>query len=84
MGLDTFASRTSDDTDLSEKDMKTFEEAKVKLCGGILGGASSGFRGKIYDRAISHLTGISLYQAWIPSKKLQKYAAHWTSAGRSG
>jgi hypothetical protein len=72
MGLDTFASRSQDEVELSKEDMKAFEEANVELCGGILSGASSTFRGKIYDPVIWHLTGISLYRAWIPYGEVQE------------
>lgn len=72
MGLDTFASRSPDEVELSEEDMKALKEANVELCGGILSGASSTFRGKIYDPVIWHLTGISLYQAWIPPEQVRE------------
>jgi hypothetical protein len=57
---------------LSEEDIKAFEEANIELCGGVLTGAPSTFRGKIYDPLIRQLTGISLYQAWIPPEKVRE------------
>jgi hypothetical protein len=49
MGLDTFASRSSDDIELTEADLKAFEEAEISLCGGIFSGDGSdgSFRGKV-------------------------------------
>jgi hypothetical protein len=68
MGLDTFASRSSDDIELSEEDLRAFEEAEISLCGGIFSGdgGDGSFRGKVYALDILEITGESLYQEWIP------------------
>ena len=67
MGLDTFASRSSDDIELSEEDLRAFEEAEISLCGGIFSGdgGDGSFRGKVYALDILEITGESLYQEWI-------------------
>jgi len=82
MGLDNFASRIPDDLILTEDDLKAFEEASIDLCGGILSGEGSSFRGKVYSALIEKVTGISLYDEWIPpetvksmSEILSKYTA---------
>lgn len=63
MGLDTYA-QPSKDGELSDEDMQAFQQAGISLCGGILSGNGSdgSFRGKVYDRLISDITGQSLYQ----------------------
>ena len=68
MGLDTFASRSPDDIELSEEDLRAFEEAEISLCGGIFSGdgGDGSFRGKVYASDILEITGESLYQEWIP------------------
>lgn len=82
MGLDNFASRVPDDLILTEDDLKAFEDASIDLCGGILSGDGSSFRGKVYSALVEKVTGISLYDKWIPpetvksmSEKLSKYTA---------
>lgn len=68
MGLDTFASHSPEDIDLTDEDLQAFGEADIELCGGIFsgGGNDGSFRGKIYALMILDITGISLYQEWIP------------------
>ena len=68
MGLDTFASRSPEDIELTEEDLQSFENAKLSLCGGIFSGDGNdgSFRGKVYAMAILEITGESLYQEWIP------------------
>ncbi len=68
MGLDTFASRSPDDIELTEEDFKAFEGANLALCGGIFSGDGSdgSFRGKVYASYILEITDESLYQEWIP------------------
>jgi len=80
MGLDNFASQVPDDLVLSEEDEKAFEEAGIELCGGIISGGGSSFRGKVYDTLIEKVTNISLYSKWLCpetvkliSQRLSKY-----------
>ena len=65
MGLDTYASRTPDDVELSEEDERAFKEAGLELCGGFHSDGESSFRGKIYEEFIREITNVSLYQEWI-------------------
>lgn len=60
MGLDNRAAR-SPDGDLTEEDLAAFEAADIHL-----GQGPDGFRGKLYQDLISDVTGVSLYDAWIP------------------
>ena len=66
MGLDSFASRAPGDVTLTEEDERAFDEAGLKLCGGIYSGAESSFRGKVYAEAVERVSGVNLYQEWIP------------------
>jgi len=60
VGLDNYAS-TSPDLDLTDEDRKAFEAANIHL-----GQGDGGFRGKLYQELILNVTGVSLYQDWIP------------------
>lgn len=73
MGLDVYAVR-SPEIGLSEDDEQAFEEAGIDLCGGIYSGGAGSFRGKVYDMLILDLTGVSLYQEWIPPETVQQMA----------
>jgi hypothetical protein len=73
MGLDVYAVRFPD-TGLSKEDELAFKEAGIDLCGGIYSGGYGSFRGKVYDTLILDLTGVSLYQSWIPPETVQKIA----------
>jgi hypothetical protein len=48
MGLDTYASRSPDDIELTEEDIQAFQEADITLCGGLFSGNDGSFRGKVY------------------------------------
>ena len=72
MGLDTYASRSPDDIELTEEDIQAFEEADIFLCGGIFSGGGGSFRGKVYALLISEITGESLFQEWIPPEIVRK------------
>jgi hypothetical protein len=68
MGLDVYAVR-SPEVGLTEEDVRAFEEAGIELCG--FSGNGDGFRGKVYDTLIPDITGVSLYQAWIPPETVK-------------
>ena len=74
MGLDTYAATAPDGGELSEEDIKAFREADIELCGGIFSGSSGSFRGKVYDLLILRVTGVSLYQEWIPPEVVRDMA----------
>jgi hypothetical protein len=65
VGLDTFASRSAGRPTLTEDDEQAFDDAGLKLCGGICSGSESSFRGKVYAELIAGVTGVSLYEQWI-------------------
>jgi len=72
MGLDTFASRSSDDIILSEEDLQAFNDAEISLCGGLFSGEGGSFRGKVYLFLVSEITGESLIQEWIPPETVRE------------
>ena len=74
MGLDTFASSTSEDVRLTEEQENAFAEAEVQLCGGLFSGGGSSFRGKVYHEVVAEITGASLYQDWITPDEVKKMA----------
>lgn len=73
MGLDTFAARTPK-VELTEQDVEAFEAAKPELCGGMYSGGWESFRGKVYDEVVRHITGVSLYELWIPPETVREMA----------
>ena len=77
MGLDVYAVHAPG-LGLTEQDARAFEDAGIELCSGIFSGIYSGiagsFRGKVYDTLILDLTGVSLYQAWIPPATVKQMA----------
>jgi hypothetical protein len=75
MGLDTRASRVpremapeDEDQVLTEEDIRAFQAAKIQLCGYWPGV----FRGKMYEGLVLRITGISLYEEWIPPERVQQ------------
>jgi len=76
MGLDTFASRSSEDIKLSEEDIQAFNDAEISLCGGLFSGDGGSFRGKVYATLLLEITGESLYAEWLPPETVRTmYAA---------
>jgi len=78
MGLDTFASHSPHDIELTDEDLHAFREANIELCGGIFSGNGNdgSFRGKVYVIMIADITGQSLFKGWIPPETVREiYAA---------
>ena len=73
MGLDVYAVHAPG-LGLTEEDGRAFDEASIELCGGIYSNIAGSFRGKVYDTLILDLTGVSLYQAWIPPETVKQMA----------
>jgi hypothetical protein len=71
VGLDTFAA-PSPGKKLTRVDRRAFEKAKIELSGGMYSGDPGSFRGKIYVYLVHHLTGVSLYQDWIPPQTVAR------------
>lgn len=74
MGLDNYAARHPKGG-LTEEDERAFQEAGIDLCGGLESDGVVSFRGKWYDPLVSHVTGVSLYQKWIPPETVSEMAA---------
>ena len=73
MGLDIYAVHAPG-LGLTEEDGCAFEAAGIELCSGIYSDISGSFRGKVYDTLILDLTGVSLYQVWIPPETVKQMA----------
>ena len=74
MGLDSYASRSQNEIELTEGDLHAFNEADISLCGGLFsgGGNDGSFRGKVYSILILEISGISIYEDWVPPEKVQE------------
>jgi hypothetical protein len=72
MGLDTYASRSPAEDGLTPEDIAVFDTLDLRLCEWIGDGS---FRGKVYDELVLEVTGISLYQQWIPCEEVARMAA---------
>lgn len=68
MGLDNFASRTEEIGELSEEDILAFKNENMNLCEGLFTEGEASFRGKVYANVVLEITGISLFEYWIPPK----------------
>lgn len=77
MGLDTYAA-PSPGGELDEDDKSAFVTAQVQLCGGFHSGDGGSFRGKVYADVVERVTGVSLYQEWIPPETVRAMAACFT------
>jgi hypothetical protein len=74
MGLDNIISRSADDDVLTPEDERALTESGISLCGGMFSDGVTCFRGKVYDRFVSEVTGVSLYQEWIPPEEVGEMA----------
>jgi hypothetical protein len=77
MGLDTYASRSPDDVELTAEDQEAFEQAAIELCGGFWSGVGdhASFRGKVYVAVVDRVAGASLLTEWIPPEEVRGIAA---------
>lgn len=74
MGLDNYAARHPEGG-LTEEDKQAFRDAGIDLCGGMHSDGMISFRGKWYDPLVAHVTGVSLYQEWIPPETVREMSA---------
>lgn len=75
MGLDSYASRTPGDVELTVGDEQAFLAARIELCGGLASGDdSSSFRGKVYLDVVDRVAGASLMAEWIPPEEIREIA----------
>ena len=77
MGLDTYASRSPGDIELTADDQQAFEQAAIELCGGMWSGVGdhSSFRGKVYVDVVDRVAGASLLAEWIQPEEVRGIAA---------
>ena len=73
MGLDVYAVHAPG-LGLTAEDARAFDDAGIELCSGIYSNIAGSFRGKVYDTLIQDLTGIGLYQVWIPPETVRQMA----------
>jgi hypothetical protein len=72
MGLDTVAAHSLDDVDLTEEDLQAFKDVGIPRVGIISADEIGIFRGKVYQGYIRRITGVSLYQEWIPPETVRE------------
>jgi hypothetical protein len=76
MGLDTYASRSPGDVELTAEDEQAFEQAAIGLCGGMISGdGCSSFRGKVYLDVVDRVAGASLGAEWTLAEEVREIAA---------
>lgn len=71
MGLDNYAARHPEGG-LTDEDRQAFEQAGIDLCGGLESDGVVSFRGKVYDLLVQEVTGVTLYQEWIPPEVVRQ------------
>jgi hypothetical protein len=79
MGLDNFASRTSDRVTLTADDERAFAESGIDLCGGIYSDGEVSFRGKVYLFFVMEVTEEWLGAEWLPPATVAEMAAKLAS-----
>lgn len=70
MGLDNFASKSEVILKLSDKDIEAFKKENINLCEGTFSDGEVSFRGKVYEKVVLEITGVSLFEYWIPPEKV--------------
>ena len=74
MGLDSIISRSPDTTVLSAEDERALTESGIELCGSFSSNGITSFRGKVYDMFVLKVTGVSLYEDWLPPETISEMA----------
>ena len=74
MGLDSIISRSPDTTVLCAEDERALTESGIALCGGMFSVGVTSFRGKVYDMFVLKVTGVSLYEEWLPPETISEMA----------
>jgi len=74
MGLDNIISRSPDEEVLTPEDERAFAESGIDLCGGMYSDGVTSFRGKVYDMFVLKVTGVSLYEEWLPPETIAEMA----------
>jgi len=73
MGLDSIISRSPNKIVLPAADKRALNESGIELCGMYSDGITS-FRGKVYDMFVLKVTGVSLYEEWLPPETISEMA----------
>ena len=74
MGLDSIISRSPDKIMLHAADKRALNESGIELCGGMYSDGVTSFRGKVYDMFVLKVTGVSLYEEWLPPEMISEMA----------
>lgn len=74
MGLDNFVSRSPGEAVLTPEDERAIVDAGARLCRGIHSDGVTSFRGKVYARFVSAVTGESLYEEWLAPRTVADMA----------
>ena len=72
MGLDTFATRSAGDIDLTKEDIFAFRKEDIELAEFNLYLDSASFDGEVYNFLVDQITGVSLYTEIIPPDKVEE------------
>ncbi|MCB2202898.1 hypothetical protein KQH56_02715 [bacterium] len=72
MGLDTVAAYSPDNVELTEDDLQAFNDAGIPQIGIISAKEIGIFRGKVFEEVVRRITGVSLYQEWIPPETVRE------------
>ena len=74
MGLDSIISRSPNKIRLPAADKRALNESGIELCGGMYSDGVTSFRGKVYNMFVLKVTGVSLYEEWIPPETISEMA----------
>ena len=74
MGLDSIISRSPRTTKLSAEDERALTESGIQLCGSFSSNGITSFRGKVYSLFVLKVTGVSLYEEWLPPETISEMA----------
>jgi hypothetical protein len=74
MGLDSIISRSPNKIVLPAADKRALNESGIELCGGMYSDGVTSFRGKVYDMFVLKVTGVSLYEEWLPPETISEMA----------
>jgi len=88
MGLDTYAVLpiTNEEGQYKIAPEEAFADVPAVLVGGLFSGHGNGpsFRGKVYDGYVFEVTGVSLYQEYIPPEVVKEMADKLEKAAAEG
>lgn len=74
MGLDSIISRSPNKVILPAADKRALNESGIELCGSLHSDGVTSFRGKVYNMFVLKVTGVSLYEEWLPPETISEMA----------